>query len=59
MLGEVKQGDLIGILHPMDSSSANSSDIRSPGPSIVCGVRSGGYVEVGEWLALLARPLNR
>lgn len=59
MLDEVKQGDLIGILHPMDSSSADSIDIRSPGPSIVCGIRSGGYVEVDEWLALLARPLNR
>ncbi|QKC92366.1 peptidase M14 [Mesorhizobium sp. NZP2234] len=59
MLDEVKQGDLIGILHPMDSSSADSNDVRSPGPSIVCGIRSGGYVEVDEWLALLARPLNR
>ncbi|RWQ26430.1 succinylglutamate desuccinylase/aspartoacylase family protein [Mesorhizobium sp.] len=59
MLDEVKQGDIIGILHPMGSSSADSTEIRSPGTSIVCGIRSGGYVEVDEWLALLARPLDR
>ncbi|RWK69598.1 succinylglutamate desuccinylase/aspartoacylase family protein, partial [Mesorhizobium sp.] len=58
MLDEVMQGDLVGVLHPMDSSSADSTHIRSPGPSIVCGIRSGGYVEVDEWLALLARPLR-
>ncbi|TIM16794.1 MAG: succinylglutamate desuccinylase/aspartoacylase family protein [Mesorhizobium sp.] len=59
MLDEVKRGDIIGILHPMDSSSANSTEIWSPSTSIVCAIRSGGYVEVDEWLALLARPLDR
>lgn len=59
MLDEVKRGDLIGVLYSMDSSSADSTAIRSPGPCIVCGIRSGCYVEVDEWLALLARPLDR
>ncbi|RUU84282.1 MULTISPECIES: succinylglutamate desuccinylase/aspartoacylase family protein [unclassified Mesorhizobium] len=58
MMDEVKQGDLIGILHPVDSPTAVSADIRSPSTSIVCGIRSGGYVVAEEWLALLARPLR-
>ena len=59
ILDEVKQGDLIGILHPMESLSAVSTDIRAPGTSIVCGIRSGSYVEAGEFIALLGRPLKR
>ncbi|MER8786137.1 succinylglutamate desuccinylase/aspartoacylase family protein [Mesorhizobium sp. M1006] len=58
ILDEVKQGGLIGILHPMESLSALSIDILAPGTSIVCGIRSGSYVEVGEFIALLGRPLN-
>ncbi|MER8461185.1 succinylglutamate desuccinylase/aspartoacylase family protein [Mesorhizobium sp. M1300] len=45
VLDEVKQGELIGILHPMDSPSADSIDIRASTTSIVCGIRSGVYVE--------------
>lgn len=42
VLDEVKQGDLIGILHPMDSLSVESIDIRAPGTAIVFAIRSGG-----------------
>ncbi|TIL63531.1 succinylglutamate desuccinylase/aspartoacylase family protein [Mesorhizobium sp.] len=58
VLDEVKQGDLIGILHPMDSLSADSIDIRAPTTSTVCAVKSGLHVEVNEGLAYLGRPLN-
>ncbi|WP_284275226.1 succinylglutamate desuccinylase/aspartoacylase family protein [Bradyrhizobium iriomotense] len=56
VLDEVKQGDLIGILHPMDSLSANSIDLRASTTSIVCAIRSGAHVDVNEVVALLARP---
>ncbi|MER8482487.1 succinylglutamate desuccinylase/aspartoacylase family protein [Mesorhizobium sp. M1322] len=59
MLDVVKQGDLIGILHPMDSLSAGSTHILAPGTSVVCGIRSGGYVKIDEYIALLGRPRNR
>ncbi|MER9108055.1 succinylglutamate desuccinylase/aspartoacylase family protein [Mesorhizobium sp. M0848] len=59
ILDVVKQGDLIGIVHPMESLSADSTDIRAPGTSVVCGIRSGGYVKVDECIVLLGRPLNR
>ncbi|WP_192383997.1 succinylglutamate desuccinylase/aspartoacylase family protein [Mesorhizobium silamurunense] len=55
---EVKQGDLIGILHPMDSLSAESIDIRAPEASIVFAIRSGAHVHVNEAVALVARPLK-
>ncbi|PBB80020.1 peptidase M14 [Mesorhizobium sp. WSM3879] len=55
---EVKQGDLIGILHAMDSLSVESIDIRAPGTSIVFAIRSGGHVDVNEGVALVARPLK-
>ncbi|RWE19833.1 MAG: peptidase M14 [Mesorhizobium sp.] len=58
VLDEVKQGDLIGILHPMDSLSAESMDIRAPGTSIVIAIRSGAHVDVNEGVALVARPLK-
>ncbi|BCH19137.1 succinylglutamate desuccinylase/aspartoacylase family protein [Mesorhizobium sp. L-2-11] len=58
VLDEVKQGDLIGILHPMDSLSAESIDIRAPGTSIVIAIRSGAHVDVNEGVALVARPLK-
>lgn len=57
-LDEVKQGDLIGILHPMDSLNAESIDIRAPGTSIVFAVRSGAHVDVNEGVALIARGLK-
>ncbi|RWL09258.1 succinylglutamate desuccinylase/aspartoacylase family protein [Mesorhizobium sp.] len=59
VLDEVKQGDLIGILHPMNSLSAGSVDIRAPTTSIVCAVKSGLHVEANDGVALLGRPLNR
>lgn len=58
VLDEVKQGDLIGILHPMDSLSADSFDICAPTTSIVCAVKSGKHVDVDEAVAILARPLK-
>ncbi|MES0007832.1 succinylglutamate desuccinylase/aspartoacylase family protein [Mesorhizobium sp. M0062] len=58
MLDEVKQGDLIGILHPMESLSAGSIDIRAPTTSVVCAIRSGAHVDANEELVYLARPLN-
>ncbi|RWP16093.1 MAG: peptidase M14 [Mesorhizobium sp.] len=59
VLDEVNQGDLIGILHPMESLLANAIDIRAPGRSIVYAIRSGAYVDVNEGVALVARPQNR
>ncbi|MDK1378272.1 MULTISPECIES: succinylglutamate desuccinylase/aspartoacylase family protein [unclassified Sinorhizobium] len=55
---EVKQGDLIGILHPLDPCSSMPIDIRARTTSIVCGVKSGVPVDVNDELALLARPLH-
>ncbi|MER8703835.1 succinylglutamate desuccinylase/aspartoacylase family protein [Mesorhizobium sp. M1273] len=57
VVDEVKQGDLIGILHPMDSLSADSIDIRAPTASIVFAIRSAGYVQGNQEVAILARPL--
>ncbi|MER9445652.1 succinylglutamate desuccinylase/aspartoacylase family protein [Mesorhizobium sp. M0340] len=59
VLDKVNQGDLIGILHPMESLPADAVQIRAPGTSIVYAVRSGAYVDVNEGVALLARPLDR
>ncbi|RWO86343.1 succinylglutamate desuccinylase/aspartoacylase family protein [Mesorhizobium sp.] len=58
VLDEVNQGDLIGILHPMNSLSGESIDIRAPGTSVVFAIRSGAHVDVNEGVALVARPLN-
>ncbi|RWG76488.1 MAG: peptidase M14, partial [Mesorhizobium sp.] len=58
VLDEVKQGDLIGILHPMNSLSAESIGIRATGPSIVVVIGSGVHVDRNEGVALLARPLK-
>ncbi|MER9223482.1 succinylglutamate desuccinylase/aspartoacylase family protein [Mesorhizobium sp. M0644] len=58
VLDEVKQGDLIGILHPMDSLSAESIDIRAPGPSIVFAIQSGAHLDANDGVALVARPLK-
>ncbi|ESW76150.1 hypothetical protein X772_32130 [Mesorhizobium sp. LSJC280B00] len=58
VLDEVKQGDRIGILHPMDSLSANPIDICAPATSIVLAVKSGMYVDTDARVALLARPLS-
>ncbi|ESX81682.1 peptidase M14 [Mesorhizobium sp. LSHC412B00] len=57
VMDEVKQGDLIGILHPMDSLSAGSIDIRAPTTSVVFAIRSAGCVQGNEEVAMLARPL--
>ncbi|MES0139518.1 succinylglutamate desuccinylase/aspartoacylase family protein [Mesorhizobium sp. M0016] len=58
VLDEVKQGDLIGILHSIDSLSAGSIDIRAPEASIVLAIASGAHVEVNKVVALIARPLK-
>ncbi|RJT27222.1 peptidase M14 [Mesorhizobium waimense] len=58
VLDEIKQGDLIGIVHPMDPWSSSSTDIRAPSTSIVCGLRSGEHVDADEAVALIARPVN-
>ncbi|RUX05242.1 peptidase M14, partial [Mesorhizobium sp. M2A.F.Ca.ET.037.01.1.1] len=58
VLDEVKQGDVIGVVHSMDSLSVDSVDIHAPTTSIVCAVRSGLHVDVNEEVAILARPLN-
>lgn len=55
---EVKQGDVIGILHSMDSLTAESIDICAPGPSIVLGIASGAHVDANKLVALVARPLK-
>ncbi|MER9325694.1 succinylglutamate desuccinylase/aspartoacylase family protein [Mesorhizobium sp. M0626] len=55
VLDDVQQGDLIGVLHSRDSLPDGSSDIRAPIASIVCAIRSGGYVDFNEEVALLAR----
>ncbi|RWA59786.1 MAG: succinylglutamate desuccinylase/aspartoacylase family protein [Mesorhizobium sp.] len=59
VLDEVKQGDLIGTLYPMDSLTADSIDIRAPGTCIVYAIRSGAHVNIDEGVALVARPLIR
>ncbi|MER9007633.1 succinylglutamate desuccinylase/aspartoacylase family protein [Mesorhizobium sp. M0862] len=59
VLDEVKEGDIIGMLHPWDSLSADAIPIRAPSASIVYAVRSGAYVDVNEEVAMVAHPLNR
>lgn len=59
IMDEVKQGQLVGVLHSMESLSVDTIDIYAPTTSIICGLRSGGYVDVNEQLAYLARPLQR
>ncbi|RWO73204.1 MAG: peptidase M14 [Mesorhizobium sp.] len=58
VLDEVKEGDLIGILHPIGSLSAESIDIHAPGTSIVLAVASGAHVDANKVVALVARPLK-
>ncbi|PBB30517.1 peptidase M14 [Mesorhizobium sp. WSM3868] len=58
VLDEVKQGDLIGILHPMGSLSTDSLDILAPTPSIVLALASGAHVNANEAVAYVARPLK-
>lgn len=58
VLDEVKQGDLVGILHPMDSLSGESIDIRAPRTSLVIGIRSGAHVDADEGVVIVARPLR-
>ncbi|AZO66364.1 succinylglutamate desuccinylase/aspartoacylase family protein [Mesorhizobium sp. M6A.T.Cr.TU.016.01.1.1] len=58
VLDEVKRGDIIGVLHPMNSLTAESINIRAPEPAIVLGIGSGAHVEINEGVALLARPLT-
>ncbi|MCP9232836.1 succinylglutamate desuccinylase/aspartoacylase family protein [Mesorhizobium sp. LMG 17147] len=58
VLEEVKQGNIIGILHSMESLSAESIDICAPTTSIVCAVKSGIHVDVNEAVAILSRPLK-
>ncbi|MER9764313.1 succinylglutamate desuccinylase/aspartoacylase family protein [Mesorhizobium sp. M0138] len=58
VLDEVKQGDLIGILHPMESSTAEPIDIRATGASIVIAIRSGAHVKASEAVALIARRMK-
>lgn len=59
VLDEVKPGDLIGVLHPMESLSAGSIAIRAPAGDIICAVKSARYMEADEAVAMLARPLKR
>ncbi|BCH12585.1 peptidase M14 (plasmid) [Mesorhizobium sp. 131-3-5] len=58
LLDEVKQGGLIGVLHSMESLTAQPVEIRAPTASIVYTIRSGGYVDSNESVAFLARPLK-
>ncbi|TIL84092.1 MAG: succinylglutamate desuccinylase/aspartoacylase family protein [Mesorhizobium sp.] len=58
VLDEVKHGDLLGVLHAMDSLSAKSIDIRAPGASIVLAIRSGAHVDRNQAVAFVARPLK-
>lgn len=58
VLDEVKLGDIIGAVYPMDSLTAAAIYIRAPQASIVYAIRSGTYVDVEEGVALVARPLN-
>lgn len=57
-LDEVNQGDLVGIVHPLGSLSADAIPIRAPSTSIIYGIRSGAHVDVNEGIALFARALN-
>ncbi|RWC00121.1 MAG: peptidase M14 [Mesorhizobium sp.] len=58
VLDEVKRGDIIGVLHPMNSLTAESINICAPEPAIVLGIGSGAHVEINEGVALVARPLT-
>ncbi|ARP67282.1 MULTISPECIES: succinylglutamate desuccinylase/aspartoacylase family protein [Mesorhizobium] len=58
VLDEVKQGDLLGVVYPVESLSADAIDIRAPTTSVVCAVKSGIHVDVNQMIAILARPLK-
>ncbi|MER9690205.1 succinylglutamate desuccinylase/aspartoacylase family protein [Mesorhizobium sp. M0139] len=58
VMDEVKEGDLIGILHPMDSLSSEDIDIRAPGTSTVLAISSGVHVDANTAVAFVARPLK-
>lgn len=58
VMDEVERGDLMGILHPMDSVSAESIDIRAPETSIVLAIRSGAHVDANQGIALVGRALK-
>lgn len=59
VLDEVKQGDLIGILHPLYSLTSESIDIRAPATSIVIAIASAAHVEIDKGVALVARPMKK
>ncbi|MER9732479.1 succinylglutamate desuccinylase/aspartoacylase family protein [Mesorhizobium sp. M0217] len=58
ILDEVKKGDLIGVLHSIESLSAGTVVICAPTTSIVYAIRSGGYVEADEEIVYFAGPLK-
>ncbi|MER8615121.1 succinylglutamate desuccinylase/aspartoacylase family protein [Mesorhizobium sp. M1216] len=58
VLDEVKQGDVVGILHPMESLSTASVIMHAPTTSIVCAIRSGAHVDAYEGVALLGRQFE-
>ncbi|WP_292592740.1 succinylglutamate desuccinylase/aspartoacylase family protein [Mesorhizobium sp.] len=59
VLDEVKQGDVIGVLHPLESLTAESVAIRAPSTSIVIGIASAAHVEINKAVAVVARPVKK
>ncbi|RWD26568.1 MAG: peptidase M14 [Mesorhizobium sp.] len=58
VLDELSEGDLVGLLHPLDPWSSKAIEIRASTTSIVCSLRTGMQVDVNDGLVYLARPLN-
>ncbi|BCH12577.1 hypothetical protein MesoLj131c_68350 (plasmid) [Mesorhizobium sp. 131-3-5] len=56
-LDNVKQGGLIGVLHSMESLTAQPIEIRAPTASIVYAILSGGVCRGHEGLFYFARPV--
>ncbi|CDX45296.1 conserved hypothetical protein [Mesorhizobium sp. ORS 3359] len=53
---QIKQGDVIGVLHPMDSLRYRPVEVLAPTTALVCGISSGMHVEAGTEVVMLARP---
>lgn len=58
IFAELKQGDVIGVLHPTDSLASRSVEILAPTTAIVCAISTGMYVDADTGVAMLARPYS-
>lgn len=56
VLEHVSEGNVVGVVHPLDLSASGSIEIRSPITAVVCNVRTSMVVECNDRVVVLGRP---